>query len=87
MKKVSRRRFLKQAGQAGLAVAATSALGRFGIAQTQRVTRVVIDSNRQISEINPHLFGSFLEQLGRAIYEGIYEPGRSLRMRTDSGPM
>jgi alpha-L-arabinofuranosidase len=75
MKKVSRRRFLKQAGQASLAVAATSALGRFGIAQTQRVTRVVIDSNRQISAINPHLFGSFLEQLGRAIYEGIYEPG------------
>jgi len=74
MKKVSRRRFLKQAGQTGLAVAATSALGRFGIAQTQRVTRVAIDSNRQIAEINPHLFGSFLEQLGRAIYEGIYDP-------------
>ena len=74
MKKVSRRRFLKQAGQAGLAVAATSALGKFGIAQTRRMTRVVIDSNRQISEINPHLFGSFLEQLGRAVYEGIYDP-------------
>ena len=75
MKKDSRRQFLKRAGQTGLAVAATSALGRFGIAQAQRVTRVVIDSGRQISEINPHLFGSFLEQLGRAIYEGIYEPG------------
>ena len=72
MKNFSRRRFLKQAGQAGLAVAASS---RFGIAQTQRVTRVVIDSNRQISEINPHLFGSFLEHLGRAIYQGVYEPG------------
>ena len=74
MKRVSRRHFLKHAGQAGLAVAATSALGRFGISQTQRATRIVIDSDRQIAPINPHLFGSFLEQLGRAIYEGIYDP-------------
>src|SRR5262245_58884701 len=75
MEKVSRRRFLKQTSEAGLAVAATSALGRFGMAQTQSATRVVIDWGRQISPINPNLFGSFLEQLGRAIYQGIYEPG------------
>jgi alpha-N-arabinofuranosidase len=75
MKAVSRRRFLKNTSQAGLAAAATSVLGRFGIAQGDSVTRVVIDSNRQISAISPHLFGSFLEHLGRAIYEGIYEPG------------
>jgi alpha-N-arabinofuranosidase len=75
MKSVSRRRFLKNASEAGLAVAASSALGRFGIAQGEQTTRVVIDSGRQISAISPHLFGSFLEQLGRAIYEGIYEPG------------
>jgi len=74
MKKVSRRRFLKHAGQAGVAMAATSTLGRFGVAQTERVTSVVIDSNRQIAAIDPHLFGSFLEHLGRAIYEGIYDP-------------
>jgi alpha-N-arabinofuranosidase len=75
MKAVSRRRFLKNAGQSGLALAAGSALGRFGLAQTApRATRVTIDSGRQISEINPNLFGSFLEQLGRAIYEGIYDP-------------
>jgi alpha-L-arabinofuranosidase len=72
---ISRRRFLEQAGKTGLAIAATPALERFGVAQTQTVTRVVIDSGRQISDINPHLFGSFLEQLGRAIYQGIYEPG------------
>src|SRR3569833_2459453 len=74
MKKVSRRRFLKQAGLTGLALAATSQLVRFGFAQTQKATRVAIDSNRQVAEINPHLFGSFLEQLGRAVYEGIYDP-------------
>jgi alpha-N-arabinofuranosidase len=75
MKTVSRRRFLKKAGQSGLALAAGSALGRFGLAQsTSRTTRVTIDSGRQIAPISPILFGSFLEHLGRAIYEGIYDP-------------
>lgn len=75
MKKVSRRGFLKQAGQTGLVVAVAPALGRFAVAQTERVTRVTIDSGRQIGQVSPTLFGSFLEHLGRAIYEGIYEPG------------
>ena len=75
MRTISRRRFLKKASQAGLAVAGSSALGRFGLAQSApRVTRVVIDSARQIAPIDRHLFGSFLEHLGRAIYEGIYDP-------------
>ncbi|HEY6489835.1 MAG: alpha-N-arabinofuranosidase [Terracidiphilus sp.] len=75
MKTVSRRKFLKNAGHASLAVAATSTLGRFGLAQGQRATRVLIDSTRQIAPISPRLYGSFLEHLGRAIYEGIYDPG------------
>ncbi len=75
MKTVSRRRFLKKAGQGGLAMAASSALGKFGLAQeAPKVTRVVIDSGRQIAPISERLFGSFLEHLGRAIYEGIYDP-------------
>ena len=36
--------------------------------------RVVIDVEDVISEIDPRLYGSFLEHLGRAIYGGIYEP-------------
>ena len=87
MKAISRRKFLKNAGKTGLALAASSALGRFGLAQSApRTTRVTIDSGRQISEINPNLFGSFLEQLGRAIYQGIYDPGSKLADSTDSGP-
>jgi alpha-N-arabinofuranosidase len=75
MKTVSRRRFLKNASQTGLAAATSSALGRFGLAQsTPRATRVIIDSSRQVAPIDHHLFGSFLEHLGRAIYEGIYDP-------------
>lgn len=75
MQKISRRRFMKTASRAGLAAAAAPALGRFGLAQAEQATRVVIDSGRRVAPISPLLFGSFLEQLGRAIYEGIYEPG------------
>lgn len=74
MKAVSRRGFLKKAGQAGVAAAAFSAVGRFGIAQSARTTRIIIDSTREVGPIDHHLFGSFLEHLGRAIYEGIYDP-------------
>jgi alpha-L-arabinofuranosidase len=71
MKRVSRRKFLEAASGAGLAVVA----GRFGIAQEASTTRVVIDTDRQIAPVSHELFGSFLEQLGRAIYEGVYDPG------------
>lgn len=29
----------------------------------------------KIGDVNPNLFSSFIEQLGRAVYTGIYEPG------------
>lgn len=38
-------------------------------------TIVSVEKNQVIGEISNNLFGSFLEQLGRAIYTGIYEPG------------
>ena len=38
-------------------------------------TRIFADKNLKIGAIGPNLYGSFLEHLGRAIYEGIYEPG------------
>ena len=74
MQSVSRRQFLKKSGQTGLTACATATLGRLGFAQSDGTTRVVIDSARQIAPIDRHLFGSFLEHLGRAIYEGIYDP-------------
>jgi len=45
---------------------------------TTSVTRVYVDTRRTIAPIDKFLFGSFLEHLGRAIYEGIYQPGSSL---------
>lgn len=42
------------------------------------IARVYVDTRRTISPIDPNLFGSFLEHLGRAIYGGIYDPGSKL---------
>jgi len=38
------------------------------------VARVILAPERAIGAIDPRLFGSFIEHLGRAIYGGIYEP-------------
>jgi len=36
--------------------------------------QVIIDKEYVIAQTDPRLFGSFLEHLGRAVYEGIYQP-------------
>ena len=36
--------------------------------------KVYLDTNRVISPISPLIFSGFAEHMGRAIYEGIYEP-------------
>ena len=36
---------------------------------------IVLDRDFRVGEVDPRLFGGFLEHLGRAIYGGIYEPG------------
>lgn len=35
---------------------------------------IIIDKNFIVGEIDKRLFGSFIEHLGRAVYEGIYQP-------------
>jgi len=83
MNSIGRRSFLGKAANAGLAISAHSVLGRFVAAQTPASnasgpTRIFIDSRRRIAPIDRNLFGSFLEHLGRAIYQGIYDPGNKL---------
>jgi alpha-N-arabinofuranosidase len=39
---------------------------------------MLLDKNFVISEIDPRIYGSFIEHLGRAVYGGIYEPGHPL---------
>lgn len=36
-----------------------------------------VDRSFRISEIDPRLYGSFIEHLGRAVYTGIYQPGHA----------
>lgn len=38
-------------------------------------TQIFVDRLRTLGVIEPTLFGGFLEHMGRAIYQGIYEPG------------
>ncbi len=78
-----RRQFLQQIAGTGVACSANLILRPFSFAQTSSapssdVTRIYLDSRRTTSPLDPNVFGSFLEHLGRAIYEGIYDPGSSL---------
>ena len=36
---------------------------------------MILDRDYQIGKVDPRVFGSFIEHLGRAVYGGIYEPG------------
>lgn len=36
--------------------------------------KMILDKDYQIAEVDPRLYGSFIEHLGRAVYGGIYEP-------------
>ncbi|HEY0247959.1 MAG TPA: alpha-N-arabinofuranosidase [Gryllotalpicola sp.] len=37
--------------------------------------RVTVDPSQAVAPLSPRLFGSFVEHLGRCVYDGIYEPG------------
>jgi|HubBroStandDraft_6_1064221.scaffolds.fasta_scaffold34003_4 alpha-N-arabinofuranosidase len=79
----SRRDFLKLTGTAALGSIAGPAFGRTLFAgqspnMSSAATKIYIDVRREIGAIDRNLFGSFLEHLGRAIYDGIYDPGSKL---------
>ena len=37
--------------------------------------KLTVDKNYKIAEVDKRIYGSFIEHLGRAVYEGIYQPG------------
>ncbi|KPI03173.1 Alpha-N-arabinofuranosidase [Actinobacteria bacterium OK074] len=41
----------------------------------QPSARFTLDPAFTVGEVNPRLFGSFVEHLGRCVYTGLYEPG------------
>jgi alpha-L-arabinofuranosidase len=56
-------------------------------AQAPGTARFALDAAFAVSEVDPRLFGSFVEHLGRCVYTGIYEPGHptadAAGLRTD----
>ncbi len=52
-----------------------------------RCARFTLDPAFTVGEVNPRLFGSFVEHLGRCVYTGIFEPGHpsadEAALRTD----
>jgi alpha-L-arabinofuranosidase len=83
MSRRSRRRFLREIASAGVAVSANQVFGglvraQTTIAQVSGPVRLYVDTRRTRATLDRNVFGSFLEHLGRAIYEGIYDPGSPL---------
>lgn len=44
--------------------------------------RIKIDLDRKIGEVNSHIYGNFVEHLGRCVYGGIYDPGNKLSTKS-----
>jgi alpha-L-arabinofuranosidase len=40
----------------------------------QSATRLRLDTNDVIAPVDPRIFGGFLEHMGRAVYEGVFDP-------------
>jgi alpha-N-arabinofuranosidase len=80
---LERRRFLRQSMAVGAGCSAELLFSPLLKAQTlpaspTAAARIYLDTKRTVAPIDRNLFGSFLEHLGRAIYEGIYDPGSKL---------
>jgi alpha-N-arabinofuranosidase len=77
---IERRRFLQQSAVVGAVCSTGLLFGGTLVAQnsTNGPARIYLDTRRTTGSLDRNLFGSFLEHLGRAIYEGIYEPGSPL---------
>jgi alpha-L-arabinofuranosidase len=80
-----RRQFLKKVSALAAAGSTNVLFGRTLLAQAETETmsrgsavQIYVDPKRTIAALDRNLFGSFLEQLGRAIYEGIYDPASKL---------
>lgn len=47
--------------------------------------KVKLDPDFRIGDVDPRLYGSFIEHLGRAVYGGIFEPGHPTADEMASG--
>jgi alpha-N-arabinofuranosidase len=80
MAHISRRRFLGSSFSAAANCSAALMAGKSLLAKAapDATTRIYLDTRRALAPLDNNIFGSFLEHLGRAIYEGIYDPDSTL---------
>jgi len=75
MNDTGRRKFLKQSAGSAAVLASTLLLPQLGYAQSfSERTRITINTGRVRASLDRRILGSFLEHLGRAVYEGVYDP-------------
>ena len=43
-----------------------------------RNAKMIIDKEITVSQVDERIYGSFIEHLGRAVYDGLYQPGHEL---------
>lgn len=41
----------------------------------EKKSKMIVDKSFKIAEVDKRIYGSFIEHLGRAVYNGIYQPG------------
>lgn len=70
-----RREFIKHLYATSAVLAGGLASRQLASGQSSGPARVVANASRVTADLDPKVFGAFLEHLGRAVYEGVYEPG------------
>ncbi len=72
--KSNRRDFFRTLTTSSAALAANSWLQPLGYSQTRGTARTIINQARHKGDMDRRTLGAFLEHLGRAVYEGVYDP-------------
>src|SRR5690242_15275311 len=70
----NRRDFLRTLTASSAALAAKSWLEPMGYAQSRGTARTIVNQARHKGDMDRRVLGAFLEHLGRAVYEGVYDP-------------
>ena len=43
-----------------------------------KTAKMIIDKDFRVSQVDERIYGSFIEHLGRAVYDGLYQPGNPM---------